>query len=199
MVWGGKSPQAAVTATNPFEPASRHGLVTGQFQELVETVAHTIPPQLRPALRDITFVNGCHPWSTAVIGECPYGTFDPTGWDIDGSVGHPWANTIWISSEAARSGDLPDVILHEASHAFVRNLLSDCYFLNNDVDSVEELLFLDFAHDTANPAELLADAFTLIFGSRGEDSYTYYLDRHDFEVSQEIMSRIKAAVWLCSK
>ena len=64
---------------------------------------------------------------------------------------------------------------------------------------MEERLFLDFAHDEANPAELLADAFTLVFGSRGENSYTYYLDKHDFVVQEEVMSRIRAAVSLCSK
>ena len=193
------SPVSDSSRSNPFEPGSLHGLNFGEFQEVIEEVANTIPSPLKRALRDITFINGCHPWSTAVIGQCPYGTFDSAGWDADNSIGHPWANTIWISSAAAQSDELPDVIIHEVAHAFVHHHLSNCYFFQNEVDSVEELLFLDFAHDEANPAELLADAFTLVFGSRGENSYTYYLDKHDFVVQEAVMSRIRAAVSLCSK
>ena len=171
------SPVSDSSRSNPFEPGSLHGLNFGEFQEVIEEVANTIPSPLKRAL----------------------GTFDSAGWDADNSIGHPWANTIWISSAAAQSDELPDVIIHEVAHAFVHHHLSNCYFFQNEVDSVEELLFLDFAHDEANPAELLADAFTLVFGSRGENSYTYYLDKHDFVVQEEVMSRIRAAVSLCSK
>ncbi len=186
-------------SVNPFEPNSGYGFVSTEYQERIQEAAGNLPTQLQPAIRDITFVNGCHPWATKVIGKCAFGTFDAEGWDHDETTGHPWANTIWISSEAAKSDHLHDVLLHEAGHAFAANLLAGCHFMDNSVDSVLDLLLADFAHDQANPAELLADAFALNFSPRGEDAYTFYLDKFDFKISPQLMTRLGAAIWLCSK
>ncbi|HIF65312.1 MAG TPA: hypothetical protein EYG17_00815 [Acidimicrobiia bacterium] len=173
--------------------------VEGGYQNHVENVATTIPEELLPALKGLTFVNGCHPWTTSKLGKCALGTFDSAGWDADESVGHKWSNTIWVSTRAVITGTASDVVLHETGHAFVHNFFDDCYFPGQAEKSVKDLLMTYFAHDQAPPAELLADAFVVAYGKDGSTRHTYYLDKFNYGVSDDALAAVRAAVWLCSQ
>ena len=181
------------------DATSGHATIDGRYQEHVLAVANTIPARLQPALKGTDFINGCHPWSTKQLGDCAYGTYDPEGWDHDDTHGHQWANSIWISSQAVRAGTASDVVLHEVGHAAAHNLFSDCYFPQQAETSVKNLLMQSFAHPQADPAELLADAFVIAFNPHSRDLHTHYFDDFNFEASKEVILKIRAAVWLCSK
>ena len=181
------------------EAVSGHQVVDGRYQEDVLEVASTIPASLQPALKGTKFVNGCHPWATKELGSCAFGTYDPEGWDSDDTHGHEWTNTIWVSSQAVRTGKASDVVLHEVGHAVVHNLFDDCYFPQQAEVSVKELLLQSFAHGGANPAELLADAFVVAFSVHSDDLHTHYFDNFNFQASKEVLLKLRAAVWLCSK
>ena len=182
----------------PINSFSYQG-VEGGYQNYIENVATTIPEELLPAIKGLTFVNGCHPWSTKELRACAYGTFDPTGWDADDSVGHEWSNSIWVSSRAVTTGTLSDVLIHETGHAFAHKFFDDCYFPRQAETSVKQLLLTHFAHDRTDAAELLADAFVVAYGTDTGTTHTHYLDSFNFEVSVEALRAIKAAVWLCAK
>ncbi len=182
-------PIAALNFASFHEAISGHRIVDGQHQEEVLRVANTIPPELQPALKGTEFVNGCHPWTTKELGDCAFGTYDPAGWDSDDTHGHEWANTIWISSQAVRTGKVPDVVLH----------VDDCYFPKQAETTVKELLLQTFTHADADPAELLADAFVVAFNTHSDEVHTYYFDQFNFQASKEVILKIRAAVWLCSK
>tara|TARA_B100000809_G_scaffold257792_1_gene299993 strand:- start:551 stop:1273 length:723 start_codon:yes stop_codon:yes gene_type:complete len=173
--------------------------VDGSYQNHVENVVTTIPEELHPALKGLTFVNGCHPWSTSKLGKCALGTFDPAGWDTDDSVGHKWSNTIWVSTRAVTTGTTSDVVLHETGHAFVHNFFDDCHFPGQFEKSVKEILVTHFAHDQAPPAELLADAFVVAYRNGEGTKHTYYLDKFNYNVSDDALAALRAAVWLCSR
>ena len=181
------------------EAVSGHQIIDGQHQKEVLRVVNTIPEALQPALKGTEFVNGCHPWTTKELGSCAYGTYDPHGWDSDDTHGHEWANTIWISSQAVRTGKVPDVVLHEVGHAVVHNLFDDCYFPQQAEVAVKELLLQSFTHGGADPAELLADAFVVAFSIHSDDLHTHYFEDFNFEASREVILKLRAAVWLCSK
>ena len=192
-------PIDAVNFASFHEAISGRQIVGGQHQKEVLRVANTIPPELQPALKGTEFVNGCHPWTTQELGDCPYGTYDPAGWDSDDTHGHEWANTIWISSQAVRTGKVPDVVLHEVGHAVVHNLFDDCYFPKQAETTVKELLLQTFTHGEADPAELLADAFVVAFNTHSDELHTHYFEQFNFQASKEVILKIRAAVWLCSK
>ena len=181
------------------EAVSGHQIIDGRHQKEVLRVVNTIPEALQPAVKGIEFVNGCHPWTTKELGSCAFGTYDAEGWDSDDTRGHEWANTIWISSQAVRTGKVPDVVLHEVGHAVIHNLFDDCYFPQQAEESVKELLLGTFAHGGADPAELLADAFVVAFSTNSDDLHTYYFEDFNFEASREVILKLRAAVWLCSK
>jgi hypothetical protein len=189
------------TAGRRTDASDPEGVATpyGYYAEEVLRVASTIPTSLQPALKGTDFVNGCHPWTTKELGHCAFGTYDPAGWDSDDTHGHDWANTIWISSQAVRTGKVSDVILHEVGHAVVHNLFDDCYFPKQAETTVKELLLQSFAHESANPDELLADAFVVAFSSHSDDVHTHYFENFNFQASKEVILKIRAAVWLCSK
>ena len=190
-----------VTVPAPEVPINSFGYqgVEGGYQNHVENVATTIPEELLPALKGLTFVNGCHPWTTSKLGKCALGTFDSAGWDADESVGHKWSNTIWVSTRAVITGTTSDVVLHETGHAFVHNFFDDCYFPRQAEKSVKDLLVAHFAHDQAPPAELLADAFVVAYGNGEGTQHTYYLDKFNYSVSDEALAAVRAAVWLCAR
>ena len=192
-------PIAALNFASFHEAISGHRIVDGHPQEEVLRVANTIPPELQPALKGTEFVNGCHPWTTKELGDCAFGTYDPAGWDSDDTHGHECANTIWISSQAVRTGKVPDVVLHEVGHAVVHNLFDDCYFPKQAETTVKELLLQTFTHGDADPAELLADAFVVAFSTHSDEVHTYYFEQFNFEVSRAVILKVRAAVWLCSK
>lgn len=182
----------------PINSFSYQG-VEGGYQNHIENVAADVPEELRPALEGVTFVNGCHPWTTSEIGKCPLGTFDSAGWDADDSVGHEWSNTIWVSTRAVTTGTVSDVVLHEAGHAFTHKFFGDCYFPLQAEKSVKALLLALFAHDQAAAAELLADAFVVAYGTSAGTGHTYYLDKFNYSVSVEALAAVRAGVWLCSQ
>ncbi len=188
----------SVRLTTLRKAVSGYGSVDGRYQEEVIEVASTIPPKLGAALKGVEFINGCHPWMTRKLNDCPYGTYDPAGWSDDDSYGHDWSNSIWISSQAVENKKTADVILHEIGHAATENLFDECYFPLQAEKSVKELLLQSFASHEAQASDLLADAFVIAFATHTQDLHTHYFETFNFKASKEIISKVRAAVWLCS-
>ena len=65
--------------------------------------------------------------------------------------------------------------------------------------SVKELLLQSFTHGGADPSELLADAFVVAFSIHSDDLHTHYFEDFNFKASREVILKLRAAVWLCSK
>jgi len=192
--------EAVGFVTNADGMITGYSGVDGEFQEVIETGASELPAPLLPALDDVTLVNGCNPWSTSSngIGVCPLGTFDSAGWDEDNTYGHEWANTLWVSSDAAKNNELlSDVLIHEIGHAINHNHFKTCTppgYKTNMADYFAER----FDGQAAPATEILADTFVEAYGtSDGASRHTYYLDKFDIEVSDDDISSVKAAVWLC--
>ena len=194
--------EAVGFVTNSAGLITGYSGVDGEFQDVIETGASKLPTPLLRALDDVTIVNGCNPWSTSSngIGECPLGTFDAHGWGEDNTYGHEWANTLWVSSNAARNNELmTDVLIHEIGHAIDHNYFKTCTppgYATNMADYLAER----FTGHDAPASEILADTFVQAYGElydNGSHRHTYYLDKHNIEVSNEDISSVKAAVWLC--
>jgi len=45
----------------------------------------------------------------------------------------------------------------------------------------------------------LADAFVVAFSVHSDDLHTHYFDDFNFQASKEVLLKLRAAVWLCSK
>tara|TARA_B100000927_G_scaffold62422_1_gene48916 strand:- start:165 stop:1076 length:912 start_codon:yes stop_codon:yes gene_type:complete len=131
----------------------------------IDIAIFQLPEPLRSIVRDeVEVINGCHPYGEVLFGRCVYGVFDPVGYDADGNYGNEWANSIWISERGINSGNLYDILLHEAAHAYSYLKLQHC-LLETGVS------FRDVAHKKFGNEEFLADAFVYFFGGNWTNYY----------------------------
>ena len=124
-----------------------------------------MPDLLRSRVEhSVIFVNGCHEYAKTIVGHCPYGVWDSSGTNGDGTKGADWKLSIWISNRAFASGDVRDVLIHESSHALS--------FLTRDCISEGSFNYRKEAWDYFGGEEKFADSLVLYFGG----SYNHYRD-----------------------
>jgi len=140
---------------------------SGTYQAQVEAAVAATPAVLQSGLDGVTVVNGCWPaaeWFDMAT-TCVTNVFDQWGWYADGTGGHPWANSIWLTDVTAGGPNLAYVATHEVAHAYSTHVLRWCYA--PDGSSYQALLYDVVAEeqfDGVNPEELLADVITNHFG-----------------------------------
>ena len=138
----------------------------------IQVAIYQLPQPFREILlNDIQVINGCHPYGEALFGRCVYGVFDPVGYGADGKYGNEWKMSIWISDRGIKSGNLNDILLHEAAHAYSHQVLRRCMLQNGSS-------FRNSAHERFGNEENFADAFVHYFGGK----WTHYVQRNYLEV-----------------
>tara|TARA_B100001996_G_scaffold380777_1_gene368859 strand:+ start:454 stop:1233 length:780 start_codon:yes stop_codon:yes gene_type:complete len=132
----------------------------GQYQTEINRVSENLPNELLRALGQVEIISGCHAFSQQALGHCPYGVWDSAGWRADGSYGHEWTQTIWVSNRGVESGKLYDILTHEAAHAYSFNILRNCGTWRSE------------AQQFFGGEEQLADAITAYHN--GDSAYQHY-------------------------
>jgi len=134
---------------------------TNQFK--LDELVLDLPQVLQDILKDkVIFVNGCHEYAKSLVGRCPYGVWDSSGTNIDGTKGAEWSMSIWVSNRAFDAEQAKDVLTHESSHA-LSYMTRNCNTQNN-------LSYRLDAWDYFGGEEKFADALVLYFGG----SYNHY-------------------------
>ena len=153
----------------------------------IQVAIYQLPQPFREILlNDIQVINGCHPYGEALFGRCVYGVFDPVGYGADGKYGNDWKMSIWISDRGIESGNLNDILLHEAAHAYSYQVLRRCMLQNGSS-------FRNTAHERFGNEENFADAFVHYFGGK----WTHYVQRNYLEVDDNkwFTDMIKYCEW----
>ncbi len=166
-------PPTTTTVLSPWtEPCQ--GIVCfegyqGQYQSEVEAALLALsPPALAKTVRSVSWIiNGCMPFSN----RCTWGGWDASGWGSDGTHGHPWTESIWISNAAVESGELTDVAAHETAHAWMYKFADSCINPETGI-SFRNDIRTAFALEGLNDRETAADGITAYF--YGPSSYQYY-------------------------
>jgi hypothetical protein len=139
---------------------------TNQFK--LDELVLALPQVLQDILKDkIIYINGCHEYAKSLVGRCPYGVWDSSGTNIDGTKGAEWSMSIWVSNRAFDAEQAKDVLTHESSHA-LSYITRNCNTQNN----------LSYRLDAWNyfgGEEKFADALVLYFGG----SYNHYRELGD--------------------
>jgi len=135
----------------------------GANQSSLDNLVTELPEALRKILeKEVLVINGCHQYALLLVGRCPYGVWDSSGTDPEGEKGAEWALSIWISDRAFATGDVRDVLIHEASHALS--------YLTRTCESTEKTNFRKDAWDYFDGEEQFADALVLYF----DGEYNHY-------------------------
>ena len=135
----------------------------GTNQSSLEDLVTGLPETLRNILeKEVLVINGCHQYALLLVGRCPYGVWDSSGTDPEGEKGTDWALSIWISDRAFATGDVRDILIHEASHALS--------YLTKTCISPENTNFRKDAWDYFDGEEQFADALVLYF----DGEYNHY-------------------------
>ncbi len=135
----------------------------GANQSSLDNLVTELPEALRKILeKEVLVINGCHQYALLLVGRCPYGVWDSSGIDPEGEKGAEWALSIWISDRAFATGDIRDVLIHEASHALS--------YLTKTCISSENTNFRKDAWDYFDGEEQFADALVLYF----DGEYNHY-------------------------
>ena len=138
----------------------------------IQLAIYQLPQPFREILlNDIQIINGCHPYGEELFGRCVYGVFDPVGYGVDGKYGNEWKMSIWISDRGIESGNLNDILLHEAAHAYSYRVLRKCMLQDGTS-------FREVAHKRFGNEENFADAFVHYYGGK----WTHYVQRNYLEM-----------------
>jgi len=131
----------------------------------IQLAIYQLPQPLRKILTtEVQVLNGCHPYGEALFNRCVYGVFDPVGYGADGKYGNEWDMTIWISDRGIESGNLNDILIHEAAHAYSYLVLRGCAVSGGSS-------FRELAHKRYGDEENLADVFVLYYGGKWTNYY----------------------------
>jgi len=156
---------------------------TNQFK--LDELVLALPQVLQDILKDkVIFVNGCHEYAKSIVERCPYGVWDSSGTNIDGTKGAEWSMSIWVSNRAFDAEQAKDVLTHESSHA-LSYITRSCNTQNN----------LSYRLDAWNyfgGEEKFADALVLYFGG----SYNHY--RELGELSSEERTYLEEYIATCT-
>ena len=132
----------------------------------IRLAINELPDPFRTILKEeILVVNGCHPYGKVLFKRCVYGVFDPLGYDEDGNYGNDWSLSIWISDRGLQSGQLNDILIHEAAHAYSYLRLRTCKAPGGES-------YRNLAHRKFGGEENLADIFVYYYGGK----WTNYID-----------------------
>ena len=140
----------------------------------IQLAIYQLPEILREILTsEVKVLNGCHPYGEALFNRCVYGVFDPVGYGADGNYGNEWAMTIWISDRGIESGNLQDILVHEAAHAYSYLVMRECILQDGST-------FRELAHSRYGDEENLADVFVYYYGGKWTNYYKLeYLPEED--------------------
>ena len=132
----------------------------------IRLAINELPDPFRTILKEeILVVNGCHPYGKVLFKRCVYGVFDPLGYDEDGNYGNDWSLSIWISDRGLQSGQLNDILIHEAAHAYSYLRLRTCKAPGGES-------YRNLAHRKFGGEENLADIFVYYYGGK----WTNYIE-----------------------
>ena len=111
---------------------------------------------------NISVINGCHQYGATLVGRCPYGVWDPSGTNSNGTKDAEWSLSIWISNRAFSAGVAYDVLLHESLHAFT--------YSTRNCSKDSNTNYRQDARDFFGGEEYLVDALVLYYGG----TYNHY-------------------------
>ena len=132
----------------------------------IRLAINELPDPFRTILKEeILVVNGCHPYGKVLFKRCVYGVFDPLGYDEEGNYGNDWSLSIWISDRGLQSGQLNDILIHEAAHAYSYLRLRTCKAPGGES-------YRNLAHRKFGGEENLADIFVYYYGGK----WTNYIE-----------------------
>ena len=108
------------TTTVYAGPFGEYAGFEGSNQKILDKLVKELPALMLQIIdtNNITIINGCHQYGASLVGRCPYGVWDPSGTNLDGTKDAEWPLSIWISNRAFSAGVAYDVLLHESLHAF---------------------------------------------------------------------------------
>ena len=157
----------------------------GNNQDKLDQFVLSLPQLLKDILKDkVIYVNGCHDYARSLVGRCPYGVWDSTGTNSDGSKGAEWSMSIWISNRAFDALQAEDVLIHESSHALS--------YLTRNCNTEDNQSYRLDAWTLFGGEEKFADALVLYFGG----SYNHYRDSG--ELSNEESSYLENYLDVCT-
>ena len=157
----------------------------GNNQDKLDQLVLSMPQVLKDVLKDkVIYVNGCHEYARSLVGRCPYGVWDSSGTNSDGSKGAEWSMSIWISNRAFDAQQAEDVLIHESSHALS--------YLTRNCNTTDNQSYRLDAWASFGGEEKFADALVLYFGG----SYNHYRDSG--ELSNEETSYLKDYFEACT-
>ena len=157
----------------------------GNNQNQLDQLVLEMPKVLRDLLTGkVIYVNGCHKYAESLVGRCPYGVWDSSGTNSDGSKGADWSMSIWVSNRAFEANQAEDVLIHESSHALS--------YITRNCNTSENKSYRIDAWNYFGGEEKFADALVLYFGG----SYNHYRDSGD--LSNEETQYLKEYLEVCT-
>ena len=177
---------SSTTTTLYTGPFGEYAGFEGSNQTTLEELAKELPALMLQIIdtNNIIIINGCHQYGASLVGRCPYGVWDPSGTNLDGTKDADWPLSIWISNRAFSAGVAYDVLLHESLHAFTYST-RNCP-KNSDTNYRQD------ARDFFGGEEFLVDALVLYYGGR----YNHY--RTSGELNSEEQTYLTDYINSCS-
>ena len=189
-------PSSTTTSSTTTIPPSTTTVYTGPFgeyagfegsnQTTLEALAKELPALMLQIIdtNNITIINGCHQYGASLVGRCPYGVWDPSGTNLDGTKDADWPLSIWISNRAFSAGVAYDVLLHESLHAFT--------YSTRNCPKNSNTNYRQDARDFFGGEEFLVDALVLYYGG----IYNHY--RTSGELNSEEQTYLTDYINTCS-
>ena len=176
-------PSTTTVYTGPF---GEYAGFEGSNQTTLEALAKELPTLMLQIIdtNNITIINGCHQYGASLVGRCPYGVWDPSGTNLDGTKDADWPLSIWISNRAFSAGVAYDVLLHESLHAFT--------YSTRNCPKNSNTNYRQDARDFFGGEEYLVDALVLYYGGR----YNHY--RTSGELNSEEQTYLTDYINTCS-
>ena len=145
----------------------------GENQIKLDEFVESLPQLLQDLLNNkVIYINGCHEYAETLVGRCPYGVWDSSGTNKDGTKGSDWTMSIWISNRAFEADVARDVLIHESSHALS--------FITRNCNTPSRTSYRSEAQNFFGGEEKFADALVLYFGG----SYNHYRESGELSLNE---------------